>query len=125
MKITIYQKTTCTTCKQVFSLLKESGVDFTAVNYYTTPLSEKKLRTLLKKLKLSPRALLRSKEPMYKKLHLDEEHFSDDELIQLMTAHPDLLQRPIIEIGATAILARPPERLKEIFFRDHTLLLRL
>jgi Putative transposase/Glutaredoxin len=32
-KITIYQKPTCTTCRQVYNALKESGVDFEAVDY--------------------------------------------------------------------------------------------
>ena len=89
-------------------------MDFNAVNYYLAPLSENKLRTLLKKMKMSPRELLRKKEPMYKELQLDEAHFSDDELIHFIITYPDLLQRPIVEKGATAILARPPERLKEI-----------
>ncbi len=31
--ITVYQKPTCTTCRQVYTILKESGVDFNAVNY--------------------------------------------------------------------------------------------
>ena len=33
LKITIYQKPTCTTCRQVYNALKESGVDFEAVDY--------------------------------------------------------------------------------------------
>ena len=43
-----------------------------------------------------------------------ERDLSDDELVELMVKHPDLIQRPIIEKGARAILARPAEHLKEI-----------
>ena len=35
-------------------------------------------------------------------------------LIDLMVAHPDLIQRPIVERGPRAILARPASRLAEI-----------
>ena len=114
MKIVIYQKPTCTTCRQVHAALKESGVDFDAVNYYVDPIPQKKLIELLRKMKMSPRELLRTKEPVYKTLRLGERDLSDDEIVELMVRNPDLIQRPIVEKSARAILARPAERLKEI-----------
>ena len=114
MRITVYQKPTCTTCRQVYAALKESGVDFEAVDYYLDPIPKAKLRELLRKMKLKPRDLLRTKEEVYKKLKLGERELSDDEIIDAMVAHPDLIQRPIVEKGSRAILARPAERLKEI-----------
>lgn len=115
-KITIYQKPTCTTCRQVYSALKESGVDFNSVNYYADPIAKPKLRELLKKMGIPAAELLRSKEDIYKTLKLAEKkgQLSDDELVDLMVKHPDLIQRPIVEKGKKAILARPAERLKEI-----------
>ena len=114
MKITVYQKPTCTTCRQVHAALKESGVDFDAVNYYVDPIPKKKLIELLRKMKMSARDLLRTKEPIYKTLRLSERDLSDDEIVELMVRNPDLIQRPIVEKGARAILARPAERVKEI-----------
>ncbi len=114
MKITIYQKPTCTTCKQVYNFLKESGVDFDAVNYYIEPIPKNKLKELLHKMGISAAELLRVKEPKYKELRLSEKKLSDDEIINLMTIYPDLIQRPIVEKGSKAILARPAERIKEI-----------
>ncbi len=114
MKITIYQKPVCTTCRQVYALLKESGVDFDAVNYYIEPISKSKLKELLSKMGMSAAELLRKKEPLYKEMKLAEKNLSEDEIIDLMTANPDLMQRPIIEKGGKAILARPAERIKEI-----------
>lgn len=112
--IVIYQKPTCTTCRQVYTALKESGVDFDAVDYYVDPIPKPKLLELLRKMKMKPRDLLRTKEAVYKKLSLASRDLSDDEIVDLMVAHPDLIQRPIVEKGARAVLARPPERLKEI-----------
>ena len=114
MKIVIYQKPTCTTCRQVYAALKESGVDFDAVDYYLDPIPKPKLQQLLRKMGIKPRELLRTKEAVYKTLKLGERKLSDDEIVDLMVEHPDLIQRPIVEKGSRAILARPAERLKEI-----------
>jgi len=113
-RITVYQKPTCTTCRQVHAALKEAGVDFDAVNYYVDPIPKSKLRELLRKLGLPARQLLRTKEEIYKKLRLGERDLTDDQIVDLMVTHPDLIQRPIVEKGSRAILARPAERLKEI-----------
>jgi len=110
-QITVYQKPTCTTCKQVYTALKESGADFNAVNYYVVPISKSKLKELLKKMGISASELLRKKEPIYQELKLSEKKLTDDQIVDLMVKHPDLIQRPIVEKGARAILARPAERL--------------
>ena len=112
--ITIYQKPTCTTCRQVHALLRDAGVDFEAVDYYIDPIPKTKLRELLRKMKMPARELLRTKEDIYRKLRLAERNLTDDELVDVMVEHPDLIQRPIVEKGSRAILARPAERLKEI-----------
>jgi arsenate reductase len=114
MKITVYQKPTCTTCRQVHAALRDAGVDFDSVDYYTDPISKTKLKELLKKMRISPRELLRTKEEVYRKLRLGEREVTDDEIVGLMVTHPDLMQRPIIEKGSRAILARPAERVREI-----------
>ena len=114
MTITVYQKPTCTTCRQVHAALRDAGVDFEAVDYYTDPIPKAKLKDLLRKMKMSARDLLRTKEDIYSKLRLGERELTDDEIVDLMVKHPDLIQRPIVEKGARAILARPAERLREI-----------
>ena len=113
-KIVIYQKPTCTTCRQVYNVLKERGVDFDAVDYYIDPIPKQKLMELLKKLGMKPRDLLRTKEPIYNTLKLAEQDLPDAQIVDLMLKHPDLIQRPIVEVGARAILARPAERIREI-----------
>ncbi len=113
-KITIYQKPACTTCRQVHAVLKESGVDFDAVDYYTTRISKAKLKELLKKMGIPAGELLRKNEEIYKTLKLSEKKLFEGEIVDLMIKYPDLIQRPIVEKGDRAILARPAERLKEI-----------
>ena len=113
-KITIYQKPTCTTCRQVYAVLKERGVDFDAVDYYLHPIPKLKLKELIRKMGIPAAKLFRTKEEIYKKLKLAEKDLSDEEIVDLMVKHPDLIQRPIVEKGQKAILARPAERIKEI-----------
>jgi arsenate reductase len=113
-KIVVYQKPTCTTCRQVYKALKESGVDFDAVDYYVDPIPRATLKELLRKMGMKARDLLRTKEDVYKRLKLADRDLSDDQIVDLMVEHPDLIQRPIVERGRRAILARPAERLKEI-----------
>ena len=112
-KLTIYQVPTCTTCRKVIKTLEEAGVDFEAIDYYINPIPKSKLKDLLKKMGLRARDILR-KEVISQELRLIIQKYSDDDLIELMVDYPDLIQRPIVEKGKKAILARPPERIKEI-----------
>ena len=110
--ITVYEKPTCTKCREVDKLLRESGVDYEKINYYVEPLSAAKLTELLKKMGISARDLLRTSEPIYKELGLAKAELSEKELIALMAKHPDLIQRPIVERGSKAVLGRPVENIK-------------
>jgi len=112
--VTIYHKPTCTTCRQAIQVLKDSGKPFKTVNYYEQPFTRAQLKGLLKKAGLSPRDILRTKEDDYNELGLAKKNLSDDELIDMMVTHPDLIQRPIVEKGERAILARPAETVKQL-----------
>jgi arsenate reductase len=113
-KITVYEKPTCTKCREMDRFLRASNIDFTQVNYYLEPLSEKQLRELIKKMAIKPRELLRTSESIYRELGLGKKELSDDEIISLMVKHPDLMQRPIVERGDRAVLGRPTENVKEL-----------
>ena len=112
--ITIYHKPTCSTCREAVKLVAASGRPFTAVNYYEQPLTKALLKGLLKKAGLSARDILRTKEDIYKELGLAKKAVSEDELIDLMLKHPDLIQRPLVEKGDQVILARPAETVKKL-----------
>jgi arsenate reductase (glutaredoxin) len=65
-------------------------------------------------MKITPRELLRTSEPIYKELGLGKGTFTDDEIISLMAEHPDLIQRPIVERGERAVLGRPIENVRAV-----------
>ena len=112
--LTVYENPTCSTCRRLFELLASRGVDFERVNYHVDTLPEEKIRGLLAKAGLRPGDALRVKEPVYASLALAERDVPDDELIALMAQHPELLQRPIVERGDRAVLARPVERVLDL-----------
>ena len=112
--VIVYEKRTCTTCRNLADLLEAQGVDFRRVEYHVDGLPEEKLRELLAKAGLRPGDVLRTREPLVAELGLDRELPGDDELIALMVEHPVLVQRPIVEHGDRAVLARPVERVLDL-----------
>ncbi len=113
-EITIYQKPTCSTCREAVRLLRESGQPFKAINYYEQPFTKSRLKALLKKAGLAPRDVLRTKEDLYKSLKLADKTLNDDEVLDLMVEHPDLIQRPLVEKGDQAMLARPADTIRKL-----------
>jgi arsenate reductase (glutaredoxin) len=112
--ITVYERPTCSKCREMDRYLRDAGVDFSKVNYYIEPLTKEKLTELISKMKIKPRDLLRKSESVYRQLGLAKDDFSDDQLISLMVEHPDLMQRPIVERGSKAVLGRPTENVDEL-----------
>ncbi len=108
--ITVYEKPTCTTCRRLSTLLSERGIEFDRVNYFIEPLDEDQLRSLVAKAGLRPRDVVRMKEPGARELPLED----DVATLQALVERPELLQRPIVERGDRAVLARPPENVLEL-----------
>lgn len=113
-RIIVYEKPTCTTCRQLAKLLREAGIEYEAVNYLLDPIPRETLVELIRKMGIPVRDLLRTREPAYRELDLGRADRTDDELLDAMAAHPELVQRPIVVKGDRAVLARPAERVKEI-----------
>src|SRR5947209_18962394 len=89
-ELTIYEKPTCTTCRRLFDLLNERGVDFERVNYLVEPLAEGGLAAVLEKAGLRPRDVVRMKEPGARELPLDD----DGATLRALAARTELLLRP-------------------------------
>lgn len=113
-RLTVYEKPTCTTCRKLASLLRERGIAFDTVDYHVQGISEARLRELLAKSGTSARDFLRTREPLVAELGLDDPGVEEDDLIAAMVEHPQLVQRPIVERGERAVLARPVERVLEL-----------
>jgi arsenate reductase len=108
--LVVYEQPTCSNCKRLARILSERGIDFERVDYHVEPLPAERIRALLAKCGVRPRDALRLKEPGAAALA----GASDDEIVAAMAADPVLLQRPIVERGDRAVLARPAERVLEL-----------
>jgi arsenate reductase (glutaredoxin) len=112
-KITVYEKPTCTTCRNLAALFRENGIDYDKVNYFIEPFTEGNLSALLKKAGLRPFEVVRKGEAEVKEGRVTADT-PDAEVLAMLVQNPNLLQRPIVEIGERAVLARPVERALEL-----------
>ena len=110
----IYHHPRCSKSRQTLALLRERGVEPEVIEYLKTPPDEVALARLLAQLGLRPRDLVRTMEPEYKALGLDDPGLDDTALIRAMVEHPKLIERPIVVQGKRAVLGRPPEKVLEL-----------
>jgi arsenate reductase len=108
---TIWANPRCSKSRGAEQLLAEQGITPNRVLYLDEPPSREQLEDVLAKLGTDdPRVITRTGEPEYAGL----EQASRDELLDALTRHPRLIERPVVVRGDRAVLARPPERLLEL-----------
>lgn len=115
MSVTIYHNPKCGTSRNVLAMIRAAGEEPEVVEYLKTPPSRERLLELIAMMSITPRELLRRKGTPYDELGLDDESLSDDALVDAMMVHPVLINRPIVVRGNKAVLARPSERVLELF----------
>ena len=113
-EIQIYHNPRCSKSRQTLALLQEKGVEPRVIKYLKDTPSATELKSVINKLGISPRELLRSKEAEYKEAGLDDASLSDDAVIRAMVQYPKLIERPIVVNGDQARIGRPPEQVLEI-----------
>lgn len=109
-KICIYHNSHCSKSRSALALLEQHGEPFEIIHYLQTPPTPAELEGLLHLLGISARQLLRSGEDVYQQLGLDNLLLDEETLIAAMTAHPCLIERPIVVANGKAIIGRPPEQ---------------
>ncbi|GAA3952606.1 arsenate reductase (glutaredoxin) [Allohahella marinimesophila] len=107
--LTLYHNPRCSKSRQALSLLEERGIDVNVVRYLDEPLTPEQLKALIDRLGCTPRDLLRKGEAEYTELGLGIPDISNDVLIEAMSSHPRLMERPILDTGEKAVVGRPPE----------------
>ncbi|MDB5227886.1 MAG: hypothetical protein JWN78_2079 [Bacteroidota bacterium] len=111
--ITIYHNNRCSTSRCALGFLEESGKKFHTVKYLEDVPTIEELKDILKKLKIKPHDLIRTKEPVYIEKYKGK-NLSDEEWIKAMHDNPILIERPIIINRNKAVIGRPPEKVLEI-----------
>lgn len=106
---TIWHNPKCSKSREALKLLEAKGDDFTVVKYLEETPSRSEIEALLKKLGVSARELMRTKEELYKELGLAEVH-DEAKLIDALAQHPRLIERPVLIDGNRALIGRPVEK---------------
>lgn len=114
MAVTIYHNPRCSKSRQTLKLLQDRHVSPVIIEYLKTPPDAKTLSSILDKLGMEPRELMRRKEAPYKAKKLDNEKLTRKQLIDAMVTDPVLIERPVVLSGSKAVLGRPPEAVLDI-----------
>lgn len=113
MPAQIYFNPSCSKCRTAVSILEEHRVQADTVRYLDEPPTVADLQRLMTLLGIDdPRLMMRTDEPVYAELALADR--TGDALLEAITRHPILLERPIFVVGDRAVIARPPERILEL-----------
>ena len=112
--ITIYHNPGCGTSRNTLEMIRNSGNEPTIIYYLDTPPTRGELIKILSDMGITVRALLRKNVEPYEQLGLDEEKFSDEQLIDFMLQHPILMNRPVIITPLGTRLCRPSEVVLDI-----------
>ncbi len=112
---TIYFNPKCQTCRTTLEILKKKNIRPKVIEYLKNPPSIKTLNAILKATRLKPEEIIRSKEEVYSKLKLGEGTRSREDWLRAISENPVLLQRPIVIRDNYGVVARPPEKVEELF----------
>ena len=114
MGVIIYHNPKCLKSQEALRFLYDKTSEITIVEYLHRPPGMFELKNILRFLGCSPRDILRKKESAYRELHLEEDRFTDMELIKIMAKYPILIQRPIVVNGEKAVIGRSLEAIESI-----------
>jgi len=114
MTIRIFHNPRCSKSRATLALLQQRGLEPEITLYLETPPDAGELRSILNKLGLTARELMRKGESEYLDQGLDDETLSEDVLIAAMADSPRLIERPIVLANGQAAIGRPPESVLDI-----------
>lgn len=114
MTVTIFHNPACGTSRNTLAMIRQSGEDPIVIEYLKTPPSRERLVELANGMKGPVRALLREKEKLFAELGLANPALTDDALLDAMTKHPVLINRPIVETPKGVRLCRPSEQVLDL-----------
>ncbi len=105
--VTIYHNPACGTSRNTLELIRAAGIEPTIIEYLKTPPTRAKLKELSASMGVTPRGLLRTKEPIYAELGMGDKVWSDDQILDAMLEQPKLIERPIVVTPKGTRICRP------------------
>lgn len=112
--IKIYHNPECGTSRNTLALIQNAGIEPIVIEYLITPPSKAELVELIRNAGLTVREAIRKNVPPYAELGIDQENWSDEQLIDFMLQHPILINRPFVVTDLGTRLCRPSEIVLDI-----------
>lgn len=113
-RLVMYHNPACSQSRGVDEILRERGVDCKVICYLDSPLSRDDFERILSLLPNEPAELVR-KDKRFHELGLNEADYqTQEQVIDVLLGHPELMQRPIVIRGNRAVVARPSEKVLEL-----------
>lgn len=113
-RLVLYHNPKCSKSRGALAILEERGADYEVVEYLETPPAREDLESILDRIPDPPEALVR-KDAHFAELGLDASDYHErDAVVDLLLAHPRLMQRPVAVRGERAVIARPSEKVSEL-----------
>ena len=110
----LYYNPRCSKSRATRQLLEEAGHRVEIVNYLDTPPDAATLACLLDRLDAEPAELVRTADAAFQDHERASTSLTREAVIELLQITPALMQRPVLDTGTQAIIARPPERVFEL-----------
>ena len=114
MTIRILHNPRCSKSRATLALLQDQGIEPEITLYLDAPPDASELKSILGKLGLGARELMRKGESEYRELGLSDESLTEQQLIDAMVENPRLIERPIVLANSRAAIGRPPEAVLSI-----------
>lgn len=112
--VKIYHNPACGTSRNTLALIRHAGIEPIVIEYLQTPPSKDELIQLIKDSNLSVREAIRKNVEPYKDLELEQDHWTDEQLIDFMVQYPILINRPFVVTPKGTRLCRPSEMVLDI-----------
>ncbi|QXB46960.1 arsenate reductase (glutaredoxin) [Acinetobacter seifertii] len=113
-KVKIYHNPACGTSRNTLALIRHAGLEPIVIEYLQTPPSKDELIQLIKDSGLTVREAIRKNVDPYKDLELEQNHWTDEQLIDFMVEYPILINRPFVVTPKGTRLCRPSEVVLDI-----------
>ncbi|WP_337080280.1 arsenate reductase (glutaredoxin) [Acinetobacter pittii] len=112
--VKIYHNPACGTSRNTLALIRHAGIEPIVIEYLQTPPSKDELIQLIKDSNLTVREAIRKNVDPYKDLELEQNHWTDEQLIDFMVQYPILINRPFVVTPKGTRLCRPSEIVLDI-----------
>ncbi len=112
--VKIYHNPACGTSRNTLALIRHAGIEPIVIEYLQTPPSKDELIQLMKDSGLTVREAIRKNVDPYKDLELEQNHWTDEQLIDFMLQYPILINRPFVVTPKGTRLCRPSEIVLDI-----------